>query len=615
MRSHRWVSLAMASAVIAALGSQGLAAAESTPPTDYTQVSGLSQPIYDTFRESFTVPMGDDVEIYVEVERPTAEGRFPVIMEASPYHGTLHARTGTRVFPDPREGGTQLGLSGYFAPRGYAVAMVDLRGTGRSGGCLDHLGNNDADDLKAVIEWAAQQPWSNGRVGMTGHSYVAASQIVAAAQKPKGLVTIVPSAGLASMYDHQFQMGVPYYLQWAGPQWAYELLAIDRHLPPGTSDPVQGGSTGDNFGNGMEYFGCGMQNSALLAGSGQVTGQYEDWHAARDWREAAAKADIPIFMVHGVNDNAARIPAAEWFFKDRAELRNKKDKKSPTDKVKGNGPPDHANAGGNGGRPVNAEDKVWLGQWDHGGSAGSCAGNRGPHPNCRFAQWQFALHAWFDKHLQQRDIDTGPNVEVFLNDGWVYTDERWAPAATPLRLYADADQGGLAQAAPAEEATTSFVAAPTWSTTGPTYVDFTSAPVEERTVIIGVPRLDLSAATTGPVQLVASVYEKSGTSIDLNHPVTVCAIQPLLREGIDTIAPIVPAARMDMEPQCFTAAHVLEPGDQLVLRISAAHRSTGSHHAPTLGGDPQVTIFTDGDGTAVNLPQVIGAELHPDPAT
>ena len=125
--------------------------------------------------------------------------------------------------------------------------MMDLRGTGRSEGCLDHLGAKDARDLEQVVEWAASQSWSNGRVGMTGHSYVGSTPSVAAAQRPTGLATIVPSAGLASMYQHQFQAGVPYFLQWAGPIEAYEQIAIERKLPGG-----------DDFGNNLEDTGCGL---------------------------------------------------------------------------------------------------------------------------------------------------------------------------------------------------------------------------------------------------------------------------------------------------------------------------------------------------------------------
>ena len=116
--------------------------------------------------------MHDGTEVHIEVTRPAdangrpVDGEWPVILEASPYHGTLADREGMRILPDPRdEDGTSLGLTGYFAPKGYAVVMMDLRGTGLSDGCLDHLGANDAKDLEQVVEWAAAQPWSNGRVG------------------------------------------------------------------------------------------------------------------------------------------------------------------------------------------------------------------------------------------------------------------------------------------------------------------------------------------------------------------------------------------------------------------------------------------------------------------
>ncbi|MDQ4005173.1 MAG: CocE/NonD family hydrolase, partial [Actinomycetota bacterium] len=368
----------------------------ATPPTNYIALRDrLSKPVYpETVTEVVKVEAFDGEQLYVEVTRPDPQVygeklRLPVILEASPYHGTLATRIGDRMFPDPEDAeGKKLGLTGYFAPRGYAVAMFDLRGTGRSTGCLDHIGPKDSQDLSTVIEWLADQPWSNGRVGMTGHSYVGSTPAAAAAlpaEDREGLVTIVPSAGLASMYDHQFNKGVPWLLQWVGPMVAYTGLAVNRDLPPGTPPipAVAQGTSGDNWENRPNpQFGCGYQNSSAISGTGQVTGQYQDWHAARDWREGATNADIPIFMIHGVNDNAARIPAAEWFFGDRF------------------------------GRPG---DKVWLGQWDHGSTNGQCGdvyGFRALHPTCRFDQMQYAIHAWFDKHLLQRKVNTGPPVEV-----------------------------------------------------------------------------------------------------------------------------------------------------------------------------------------------------------
>jgi predicted acyl esterase len=247
-------------------------AADGGPPADYTSTAGLSEPRYETRKETVYLPAFDGEPLYLEITRPRAAGRFPVVLESSPYHGTLADRDGTRILPGPKnEDGKPIGLTGYFAPRGYAVVMMDLRGTGRSQGCLDHLGGKDARDLKQVVEWAASQAWSNGRVGMTGHSYVGSTPSVAAAQNPRGLATIVPSAGLASMYDHQFQNGVPYWLQWVGTMEAYEQLALERKLPP-FSDPTGLTHPGDDFGNAMEDTGCGIPQSSLIAGEDQLSG-------------------------------------------------------------------------------------------------------------------------------------------------------------------------------------------------------------------------------------------------------------------------------------------------------------------------------------------------------
>jgi len=562
---------------------------------DYAATEGLSQPTHtDIETVSFEVPSNvagavgqDAINIYVEVTKPTAEGRYPVILEASPYHGPNGDRKGTRIFPDPvDEAGNKIGLTGYFAPRGYAVVMMDLRGTGRSEGCLDHLGPRDAADLKAVVEWAASQDWSNGRVGMAGHSYVAATQVAAAAQKPEGLVTIVPSAGLGSMYDHQFQLGVPYWLQWAGVQWAYELLAMSRHLPPGVpgSLPIVGGlptgsqGTGDNFGNDMQYFGCGWQTSAFTHAEGNYTGQYKQWHAERDWTQEIQDVDIPIFMVHGAQDNAARIPAAEWFFGDRT--------------------PDPA-------------DKVWLGQWTHGASAGTSTCGVA-HVNCRIGQWTEALHAWFDEHLAQRDVDTGPAVEVFLNDELVYEAETWDDTNTPLTLHPTGENTLATE--PSASATKTFQAQAMRTTSN--YVDFTSEPFTQETVISGLPSMKLSSSTIGNVHLAAYLYEKDGDTgrIFTDTPLTICTIAPILRNGRDQLAPVVPREKMSLEPQCWTSARHLDVGDQLVLRIGTpgSPLTAGYHHVPFSAVDPEVTVFTGEGETSITIPTITGARLLTD---
>ena len=547
--------------------------AEPAQAFDYTQVQGLTTDRYGTVEETLSLPMADGTEVYIEVTRPAddagqpLDGQWPVILEASPYHGTLADREGRRILPDPRdEDGTSLGLTGYFVPKGYAVVMMDLRGTGKSDGCLDHLGAKDAQDLKDVVEWAASQPWSNGRVGMTGHSYVGSTPSLAAAMQPEGLATIVPSAGMATMYDHQFQAGVPYFLQWAGPMEAYEQIALERDLPGG-----------EHFGEKPEETGCGLPNSSLTAGEAQLSGQYTAWHGERDWREAATAADVPVFMVHGVNDNAARVAGMQWF----------------TDR---------------GGREG---DKIWLGQWDHG--SGCCPTRRG-------IQWTYALHAWFDRHLAQRDVETGPAAELFLSDGTfeggrtgdrsqILTDSQW-PTSTEqsLTLYPSSD-GSLGTTAPVTPGSVSFSGDPTGFTdpqaTGG--VDFATAPMTEDTVLAGVPVLDLVASVTAPrMHLIGTVYDE-GPDGDRRR-ISQFAINPELRVGVATPKPVIPGVMMDMQPPGFAMAHDLREGHRLVLRFT----TSDPDKVPTFAVDPRVTIATGPGGTVLQVPVVGSPALADD---
>ena len=560
-------------------------AASSPKPADYTKTDGLSKSRFEKVEQVTERFMtGDGTGIYLEITKPTRKGRYPVILEASPYHGTLADREGRRILPDPEgKSGTALGLTGYFAPRGYAVAMMDLRGTGRSRGCLDHLGTSDRNDMAEVIEWLADQKWSNGRVGMTGHSYVGSTPSAAMAMRPKGLKTIVPSAGLASMYQHQFQAGVPFFLQWVGTMEAYEQLAIERKLPA-FSDPTGLTQTGDDFGNHPEETPCGLPQSSLVAGEDQLSGRYSAWHAERDWERAAIRAPIPVFMVHGVNDNAARVDGMQWFT-ERGVKRFRR-----------NG------------------DKIWLGQWDHG--SGCC-------PNRRGIQWTKALHAWFDRHLAQRKVDTGPPVEIFMADGTfdevqtgardeVMTKRAWPVNAKRLKLYPGAD-GTLSKSAPAE-GETSFAGDPlgfqnNFAAGGAT---FATPPAKRDKVLAGVPSLNLSASMTMPrVYLLGTlfdVYDDPQRGHTVRRRISQCALQPQLRDGLDQISPIIPGERYDMHPPCFAIAHHLERGHQLVLRVT----TSDPDKVPVFSVDPNITVFSGPGATSVTVPVARKAKLFRD---
>lgn len=209
-------------------------------------------------------------------------------------------------------------------------------------------------------------------------------------------------------------------------------------------------------------------------------------------------------------------------------------------------------------------DKTWVGQWDHGSTSrcGAADGARTLHPTCRFSQLQYAIHAWFDSHLNDMDVDTGPAVEAFLTGeramditdvvdpetvgSKVVTADAWSRPTTRLGLFPDASDGSLKLAPPTEAGSQSFdggVQAGLLGT-GENLV-FRSEPVAEDTVLLGLPSMNLRAAVTSPQQvthLTASLYRvdaEGGREL-----ANVCAIQPSLRFGVKTLAPVMPGQAM-----------------------------------------------------------------------
>ncbi|MDP3713384.1 MAG: CocE/NonD family hydrolase [Mycobacteriales bacterium] len=545
----------------------GKPAVTAGAPFDYVkQLPKLSKPRFETVRETafITSPL-DGTQLYAEIVRPKAAGRFPVVLELSPYHATLADRDGTRIFPGPEDDdGKKLGLTGYFGPRGYAVVMVDLRGTGQSGGCLDHMGKKDQADAKAVVEWAASRTWSSGRVGMTGHSYVGSTPQMAAAQNPKGLVTIVPSAGLAAMYHHEFQDGVPYNLQWAGPLFAYEQLALQRHLP---SQLGQG--YGDDFGNNLTSTGCGATQSAAVTGEAYASGQEVAWHRDRDFRKGVTAWKGSVFAVHGVNDNAARIAALDWF---------------------------HARGG-------RAGDKAWIGQWDHG--SGCC-------PNRRGHQWTAALHAWFDKHLAQRKgVNTGPPAEIFMNDERVLTAKAWPPAPSRrLTLVANVN-GTLEPKAISDGGQVDYVAdARGFSSEGNTgKAMFVTAPQAKDLLLAGLPTLKLVVSVGGErIHILGTLYDVAPDGTRDRISMSGFAIQPELRDGLETLSPVVPLQAMTIPLVGQAQAHVVKKGHRIALDISSSHPDK----VPTFAAGALIRVLTGPQGSALSLPVLDGATLYRD---
>jgi uncharacterized protein len=147
------------------------------------------------------IPMRDGVRLSADVFRPAAPGRrFPALVAVSPYTRQLQR---TSIV----DGQNEAGITAFWVPRGYAHVLVDVRGTNESEGDWDHMGPTERTDLVDMIEWVAAQPWCDGSVGMSGESYYAWSQLMAAAERPPHLKAIFVQCGAVDLYRERYMHG------------------------------------------------------------------------------------------------------------------------------------------------------------------------------------------------------------------------------------------------------------------------------------------------------------------------------------------------------------------------------------------------------------------------
>jgi uncharacterized protein len=171
------------------------------------------------------VRMRDGVTLRVNVYRPAGDGPFPVIMSVHPYRKDAlprRTRRGWRLNvqfrimnqPEPfcisSETGWEAPDPVAWVARGYVVINADARGAGTSEGTGSLFSDEEARDVYDLVEWAGTQPWSTGRVGMMGVSYLAMSQYRAAALQPPHLAAICPWEGFTDAYrDFMTPGGIP----------------------------------------------------------------------------------------------------------------------------------------------------------------------------------------------------------------------------------------------------------------------------------------------------------------------------------------------------------------------------------------------------------------------
>jgi putative CocE/NonD family hydrolase len=230
-----------------------------------------------------SVKMRDGVVLRGDIFRPDADGKFPVLLQRTPYRRMTW--------------GYNIDFAQRAASRGYVVFLQDVRGRYTSeGDWYPFL--HESEDGYDTIEWVATQPYSNGKVGMFGGSYVGATQMLAAISHPPHLAGICPVVTASNYHDGWTYQGGALE-QWFDQSWTTGLASdtLTRQIEnmPGVPEDV-------NVLPLTNYSLFGLNPAAVVNGSAsKVAPYYLDWlaHPSYDdyWKRWSIEEHYPEIRV------------------------------------------------------------------------------------------------------------------------------------------------------------------------------------------------------------------------------------------------------------------------------------------------------------------------------
>ena len=246
-----------------------------------------------TTEQNVPIEMADGITLRANVQRPAAEGEFPVLIVQTPYNkdGLVNTALG--------------GAAEYFVQRGYVVLTVDVRGTGTSEGTWDSFGPKEQRDGKRVVQWARRQAWSDGKVGLWGPSYMAITQLYTAAQRPKGLKAIFPIVPLGDGYRDIVYSGgqtnVSFIPFWLGLVTAGSIVPSAAALDP--NDPLGSLLSAVNALTSHIAGAVTFQSATVLDAITGGTVAYDGpFWKARSPLEVVDRIKVPTFVTAGTHD-------------------------------------------------------------------------------------------------------------------------------------------------------------------------------------------------------------------------------------------------------------------------------------------------------------------------
>ena len=174
--------------------------------------------------------MRDGVTLFADVYRPDGPGPFPTILQRTPYDKSSPL---SAQMLDPIKA----------AKAGFALIIQDTRGRYTSGGEF-YCFADDINDGYDSVEWAAAQPWSNGKVGMCGASYVGATQWLAAIARPPHLAAIAPNVTASNYHNGWTYQGGAFELGF-NISWTLNQLTLANFSAQAAARDIPAGRRGE----------------------------------------------------------------------------------------------------------------------------------------------------------------------------------------------------------------------------------------------------------------------------------------------------------------------------------------------------------------------------------
>jgi putative CocE/NonD family hydrolase len=232
------------------------------------------------------VPLRDSINLNATVYMPAAvDAPLPVVLTVTPYISDSYHKKAMNL-----------------VEHGYVFVAVDSRGRGNSEGVLNPM-FQEANDVYDVVEWIAKQPWSNGRIGMSGGSYTGHNQWAGAKLQPPHLATILPVAAPFVGYDWPKKNNIEIDITWDAFTHGVTLNRfISGDIPYWIKTIRELYLNNQSFSSLYEWI--GIPSSVFTDWISRRT--LGDWEGANPSDAEFAAIDIPILTITGYYDSVQK---------------------------------------------------------------------------------------------------------------------------------------------------------------------------------------------------------------------------------------------------------------------------------------------------------------------